>query len=99
MRLWATSRNASRRTVRRVSFAVRAISKTIADRRSVYLRISGVEILDRADNVQIWGRSSPGQSLKREEWEVAGSLYERLGGIDAITAVVHDFRDRVAGDA
>jgi hemoglobin len=38
-------------------------------------------------------------SLKTEEWEMAGSLYERLGGIDAITAVVHDFRDRVAGDA
>ena len=30
---------------------------------------------------------------------MAGSLYERLGGIDAITAVVHHFRDRVAGDA
>ena len=28
-----------------------------------------------------------------------GSLYERLGGIDAITAVVHDFRDRVAADS
>ena len=27
-----------------------------------------------------------------------GSLYERLGGIDAITAVVENFRDRVAGD-
>ena len=27
-----------------------------------------------------------------------GSLYERLGGIDAITAVVKDFRDRVARD-
>jgi hemoglobin len=26
------------------------------------------------------------------------SLYERLGGINAITAVVEDFRDRVAGD-
>jgi hemoglobin len=26
------------------------------------------------------------------------TLYERLGGIDAITAVVEDFRDRVAGD-
>lgn len=26
------------------------------------------------------------------------SLYERLGGIDAITAVVEDFRDRVAKD-
>ncbi|HYT12153.1 MAG TPA: group 1 truncated hemoglobin [Candidatus Nitrosopolaris sp.] len=26
------------------------------------------------------------------------SLFERLGGIDAITAVVEDFRDRVAGD-
>jgi hemoglobin len=26
------------------------------------------------------------------------SLYERLGGIDAITAVVDDFRDRVAKD-
>src|SRR2546430_16275309 len=26
------------------------------------------------------------------------SLYERLGGIDAITAVVKDFRDRVARD-
>ena len=26
------------------------------------------------------------------------SLYERLGGIDAITAVVENFRDRVAGD-
>ena len=26
------------------------------------------------------------------------SLYERLGGIDSITAVVEDFRDRVAGD-
>jgi truncated hemoglobin YjbI len=25
-------------------------------------------------------------------------LHERLGGIDAITAVVEDFRDRVAGD-
>ena len=25
-------------------------------------------------------------------------LFERLGGIDAITAVVEDFRDRVAGD-
>jgi hemoglobin len=30
---------------------------------------------------------------------VADSLYERLGGIDSITAVVHDFRDRVAGDS
>ena len=29
---------------------------------------------------------------------MAGTLYERLGGIDAITAVVEDFRDRVAGD-
>jgi hemoglobin len=27
-----------------------------------------------------------------------GSLYERLGGIDAVTAVVENFRDRVAGD-
>jgi len=27
-----------------------------------------------------------------------GSLYERLGGIEAITAVVKDFRDRVARD-
>src|SRR3989442_14019954 len=27
-----------------------------------------------------------------------GSLYERLGGIGAITAVVENFRDRVAGD-
>ena len=27
-----------------------------------------------------------------------GSLYERLGGIKAITAVVESFRDRVAGD-
>lgn len=26
------------------------------------------------------------------------SLYERLGGIDSITAVVEDFRDRVAND-
>ncbi len=26
------------------------------------------------------------------------TLYERLGGIDAITGVVEDFRDRVAGD-
>jgi len=26
------------------------------------------------------------------------SLYERLGGIDSITAVVEDFRDRVAAD-
>jgi hemoglobin len=26
------------------------------------------------------------------------TLYERLGGIEAITAVVEDFRDRVAGD-
>jgi hemoglobin len=30
---------------------------------------------------------------------VADSLFERLGGIDSITAVVHDFRDRVAGDS
>src|ERR1700693_4103673 len=30
---------------------------------------------------------------------MAGSLYERLGGIDSITAVVEHFRDRVAGDA
>ena len=30
---------------------------------------------------------------------MADSLYERLGGIDSITAVVHDFRDRVAGDS
>jgi hemoglobin len=30
---------------------------------------------------------------------MAGSLYERLGGLEAITAVVHDFRDRVAGDS
>jgi hemoglobin len=30
---------------------------------------------------------------------MAGSLYERLGGLDAITAVVGDFRDRVAGDS
>jgi hemoglobin len=30
---------------------------------------------------------------------MAGSLYERLGGMDSITAVVNDFRDRVAGDA
>lgn len=29
---------------------------------------------------------------------MAGTLYERLGGIDAITAVVEDFRDRVARD-
>lgn len=29
---------------------------------------------------------------------MAGSLYERLGGMDAITAVVGAFRDRVAGD-
>src|SRR5712664_1071732 len=27
-----------------------------------------------------------------------GSLYDRLGGINAITAVVENFRDRVAGD-
>jgi len=27
-----------------------------------------------------------------------GSLYERLGGMDSITAVVENFRDRVAGD-
>jgi hemoglobin len=27
-----------------------------------------------------------------------GSLYERLGGITSITAVVEDFRDRVAND-
>lgn len=27
-----------------------------------------------------------------------GSLYEGLGGIDSITAVVENFRDRVAGD-
>src|SRR2546425_7555638 len=27
-----------------------------------------------------------------------GSLYERLGGMDSITAVVEDFRDRVARD-
>jgi len=26
------------------------------------------------------------------------TLYERLGGLDAITAVVEDFRDRVGGD-
>ena len=26
------------------------------------------------------------------------SLHERLGGIDSITAVIEDFRDRVAGD-
>src|SRR5436853_1125857 len=26
------------------------------------------------------------------------TLFERLGGLDAITAVVEDFRDRVAGD-
>jgi hemoglobin len=30
---------------------------------------------------------------------MAGALYERLGGMDSITAVVNDFRDRVAGDA
>jgi hemoglobin len=30
---------------------------------------------------------------------MAGSLYERLGGIDAITAVVDDFIGRCAGDA
>ena len=30
---------------------------------------------------------------------MAGSLYERLGGLDSITAVVNDFRDRVAADA
>ena len=30
---------------------------------------------------------------------MAGSLYERLGGLDAISAVVNDFRDRVAKDA
>jgi hemoglobin len=29
---------------------------------------------------------------------MGNSLYERLGGIDAITAVVQKFRDRVAGD-
>ena len=29
---------------------------------------------------------------------MTASLYERLGGIDAITAVVGDFRDRVARD-
>lgn len=29
---------------------------------------------------------------------MAVTLYERLGGIEAITAVVEDFRDRVAGD-
>ena len=29
---------------------------------------------------------------------MASTLFERLGGIDAITAVVEDFRDRVAGD-
>ena len=29
---------------------------------------------------------------------MAASLYERLGGIEAITAVVGDFRDRVARD-
>jgi hemoglobin len=31
-------------------------------------------------------------------WSMAKTLYERLGGIDAITAVVEDFRDRVAKD-
>ena len=29
---------------------------------------------------------------------MAGSLYQRLGGLDAISAVVNDFRDRVAKD-
>ncbi len=29
---------------------------------------------------------------------MAQTLYDRLGGIDAITAVVEDFRDRVAAD-
>ena len=29
---------------------------------------------------------------------MASTLYERLGGLDAIKAVVEDFRDRVAGD-
>ena len=29
---------------------------------------------------------------------MAASLYDRLGGLDAISAVVGDFRDRVAGD-
>src|SRR3989440_558901 len=29
---------------------------------------------------------------------MANTLYERLGGLDAIKAVVEDFRDRVAGD-
>ena len=29
---------------------------------------------------------------------MTASLYERLGGIDAVTAVVGDFRDRVARD-
>jgi hemoglobin len=29
---------------------------------------------------------------------MAGSLYDRLGGIDAITAVVGSFRDQVAAD-
>jgi hemoglobin len=29
---------------------------------------------------------------------MAQTLYERLGGLDAITAVVEDFRDRVAAD-
>jgi len=33
-----------------------------------------------------------------EVGSMADSLYDRLGGIDAITAVVGSFRDRVAGD-
>src|SRR5439155_937373 len=37
-------------------------------------------------------------TLTVEVGSMADSLYDRLGGIDAITAVVGSFRDRVAGD-
>ena len=36
--------------------------------------------------------------VRTEGNPMASTLYERLGGLDAIKAVVEDFRDRVAGD-
>ena len=36
--------------------------------------------------------------VRTEEMAMAQTLYDRLGGLNAITAVVGDFRDRVARD-
>src|SRR5438034_11427848 len=62
----------------------------------------GIDILSWTPNSRLGRDLAPRQarraSNRAKEGNMEGSLYERLGGIDAITAVVKDFRDRVARD-